>query len=54
MGRLAKSRNVDATIAGAEAGVAYQLTDQIQADISAMYAWGENTTDHTLYRKLHH
>lgn len=48
MGRLeAKSRNVDATIAGAEAGVAYQLTDQIQADISAMYSWGENTTDHT-------
>lgn len=48
MGRLeAKSRNVDATIAGAEAGVAYQFTDQIQADISAMYAWGENTSDHT-------
>ena len=48
MGRLeAKSRNVDATIAGAEAGLAYQFTDQIQADISAMYAWGENTTDHT-------
>ena len=48
IGKLeAKSRNVDATIAGAEAGVAYQLTDQIQADISAMYAWGENTTDHT-------
>ncbi len=48
MGRLeAKSRNVGATIAGAEAGVAYQLTDQIQADISAMYSWGENTTDHT-------
>ena len=48
MGRLeAKSRNVDATIAGAEAGAAYQLTDQIQPDISAMYAWGENTTDHT-------
>ena len=48
MGKLeAKSRNVDATIAGAEAGVAYQLTDQIQADISAMYAWGENTTDHS-------
>ncbi|MHA3893114.1 TonB-dependent copper receptor [Acinetobacter sp. GXMZU3951] len=48
MGKLeAKSRNVDATIAGAEAGVGYQLTDQIQADLSAMYAWGENTTDHT-------
>jgi iron complex outermembrane receptor protein len=43
----AQSRNIDATIAGAEAGVAYQLTDQIQADISAMYVWGENTTDHT-------
>lgn len=43
----AYTRNVDATIAGAEAGLAYQLTDQIQADISAMYAWGENTTDHT-------
>jgi iron complex outermembrane receptor protein len=43
----AQSRNVDATIAGAEAGVGYQLTDQIQADLSAMYAWGENTTDHT-------
>ncbi|MGH1401851.1 MAG: TonB-dependent copper receptor [Acinetobacter tandoii] len=42
----AKSRNVNATIAGAEAGIGYQLTDQIQADVSAMYAWGENTTDH--------
>lgn len=42
----AKSRNVDATIAGAEAGISYQLTDQMQADVSAMYAWGENTTDH--------
>ncbi|EOR10924.1 TonB-dependent copper receptor [Acinetobacter tandoii] len=47
MGKLeAKSRNVDATIAGAEAGISYQLTDQIQADVSAIYAWGENTTDH--------
>ena len=47
MGKLeAKSSNVDATIAGAEAGIGYQLTDQIQADVSAMYAWGENTTDH--------
>lgn len=43
----AHSRNVDATIAGAEAGVAYQFTDSIQADVSAMYAWGKNTTDHT-------
>ena len=43
----ANSRNVDATIAGAEAGIGYQFTDAIQADVSAMYAWGKNTTDHT-------
>jgi iron complex outermembrane recepter protein len=48
MGALeAHSRNIDAKIAGAEAGLGYQLTDAISADISAMYAWGENTTDHT-------
>lgn len=46
MGMLeAHSRNIDATIAGAEAGIGYQLTDAIQADVSAMYAWGENTTN---------
>ena len=43
----AHSRNVDATIAGAEAGVGYQFSDAIQADVSAMYAWGENTTNNT-------
>lgn len=43
----AHTRNVDATIAGAEAGIGYQFTDRLQADISAMYAWGENTTDNT-------
>ncbi|WP_180186705.1 TonB-dependent copper receptor [Acinetobacter sp. YH01008] len=43
----ADSRNIDATIAGAEAGIGYQFTDAIHADISAMYAWGENTTDNT-------
>lgn len=42
-----ESRNVDATIAGAEVGMAYQFTDQIQADASAAYAWGKNTTDKT-------
>ncbi|RKG29242.1 TonB-dependent copper receptor [Acinetobacter tianfuensis] len=44
-GMEAHSRNVDAAIAGAEAGIGYQFTDAIQADVSAMYAWGENTTD---------
>ncbi|WP_160241721.1 TonB-dependent copper receptor [Acinetobacter indicus] len=43
----ARTRNVDAVIAGAEAGMGYQFTDAIQADVSAMYAWGENTTDNT-------
>lgn len=42
----ADSRNVDATIAGAEAGIGYQFSDAVQADLSAMYAWGKNTTDH--------
>ena len=37
----AGAKNVDAVIAGAEAGIGYQFTDAIQADISTMYAWGE-------------
>lgn len=40
------ARNIDATIAGAEAGVGYKINEHFQADLSAMYAWGENTTDH--------
>ncbi|WP_180168124.1 TonB-dependent copper receptor [Acinetobacter sp. YH12035] len=48
MGMLeAHSRNVDATVAGAEVGIGYQFTDAIQADLSVMYAWGENTSDNT-------
>ena len=43
----AGASNVDATIAGAEAGIGYQFTDAIQADLSMAYAWGENTSDHT-------
>lgn len=39
------SRNVDALIAGAEAGVGYQITDSFQSDLSLMYVWAENTTD---------
>lgn len=39
----AGAKNVDAIIAGAEAGMGYQFTDAIQADISTMYAWGEIT-----------
>lgn len=43
--KVVPARNVDATIAGAEAGLGYQFSDHFQADLSAMYAWGENTTD---------
>lgn len=46
-GSVVNSNNVDANIAGAEAGLGYQFTDQLKADVSAMYAWGENTTDST-------
>ncbi|MEG0197306.1 MAG: TonB-dependent copper receptor, partial [Acinetobacter sp.] len=35
----AGAKNIDATIAGAEAGLGYQFSDAIQADVSAMYAW---------------
>ena len=44
-GKTAGAKNVDATIAGAEAGLGYQFSDHLQADVSAMYAWGKNTTD---------
>ena len=43
----AGAKNVDATIAGTEAGLGYQFNDAWQADISAMYAWGKNTSDDT-------
>ncbi len=44
--KVLPARNVDAAIAGAEAGMSYQLSDHIQAELSGMYAWGKNTTDH--------
>ncbi|WP_333661963.1 TonB-dependent copper receptor [Acinetobacter sp.] len=43
--RYPLARNVDATIAGAEAGIGYQFSDHVQADVSGMYAWGKNTSD---------
>ncbi|WP_394670739.1 TonB-dependent copper receptor [uncultured Acinetobacter sp.] len=39
------ARSIDATIAGAEAGIGYHLSDHLQTDLSAMYAWGKNTSD---------
>lgn len=41
------AENVDATIAGGELGIGYNFSDRLQTDLSAMYAWGENTTDNT-------
>ncbi len=35
----AHTRNVDANIAGAEAGIGYQFTDALYTDLSLMYAW---------------
>lgn len=43
----AGAKNVDATIAGAEAGIGYDFTEALQSDLSLAYAWGENTTAHT-------
>ena len=39
----AGAKNVDAVIAGAEAGVGYQFSDALQTDLSLAYAWGENS-----------
>lgn len=39
------SHNVDGKIAGGELGVGYNLTDRLSAELSAMYAWGENSTE---------
>jgi iron complex outermembrane receptor protein len=45
-GNSAGAKNVDATIAGAEAGIAYDLTDALRADINLAYAWGRNEESH--------
>lgn len=41
----ARVRNVNATIAGGEFGVGYQITSHLKTNLSTMYAWGENTTN---------
>ncbi len=38
--------NVQARIAGGEAGASYAVTDHWKADITLSYAWGENRTEH--------
>ncbi|MBZ5755540.1 TonB-dependent copper receptor [Pseudomonas sp. S5(2021)] len=41
----AEVSNIDATIAGAEAGLAYRFTSNWKGDASLAYAWGENRSD---------
>jgi iron complex outermembrane recepter protein len=43
---LGGARNVDARIAGAEAGVAYRLAERWRADATLAWAWGENRSEH--------
>ncbi|XID75055.1 TonB-dependent copper receptor [Alkanindiges sp. WGS2144] len=44
-GNTAGAKNVDATIAGAEAGTTYKFNNFMTADFSLAYAWGRNNTD---------
>ena len=41
-GDTAGAKNVDATIAGGEAGVSYTFNEQFSADANLAYAWGRN------------
>lgn len=44
-GNTAGAKSIDATIAGAEAGTAYKLNDNLTADLSVAYGWGRNDSD---------
>lgn len=44
-GISAGAKNIDASIAGAEAGTAYQFNDALSAELNLAYAWGRNDTD---------
>ncbi len=44
-GASAGAKNIDATIAGLEAGTTYQLNDNLNATTNVAYAWGRNDTD---------
>ncbi|AHX11975.1 TonB-dependent receptor [Dyella jiangningensis] len=41
-----KASNIDARIAGAEAGLVYSLADRWKADATLAWTWGENRTEH--------
>ncbi|MDG2539340.1 TonB-dependent copper receptor [Dyella jiangningensis] len=41
-----KASNIDARIAGAEAGLVYSLAERWKADATLAWTWGENRTEH--------
>ena len=44
-GASAGAKNIDATIAGIEAGTSYQFNESMSATTNVAYAWGHNDTD---------
>ena len=44
-GASAGAKNIDATIAGVEAGTSYQFNENFSATSNVAYAWGRNDTD---------
>ncbi|RYZ99166.1 MAG: TonB-dependent receptor, partial [Moraxellaceae bacterium] len=44
-GNSAGAKNIDASIAGTEAGLAYQLTPNLSTDLNLAYSWGRNDSD---------
>lgn len=46
------AKNVDATIAGAEAGLGFALTKQLGIDANVAYAWGRNDTARTALAQI--
>lgn len=44
-GNSAGAKNIDASIAGTEAGLAYQFTPNLRTDLNLAYSWGRNDSD---------
>ena len=47
-----KASNVDARIAGAEAGLVYSVAERWKADATLAWTWGENRTEHRLLPQM--
>ena len=44
-GNSAGAKNIEASIAGTEAGLAYQFTPNLRSDLNLAYSWGRNDSD---------